>query len=98
SCAQITVLLKVMPNVTLTHAALSTRPGSAVLATRNAAGRPLGGGSRLVVDLTATAELGEEVAVVAVDDIIPTDRRVAAVHLDVEGATSSQRWRAPSAQ
>jgi len=85
-CAQITALLNDLENVTLTHAALGSKPGSALLQTAGKDGVPLGGASRLLVNpLSAAGPPKEEVQVVALDRIVPADRRVAVIQLDVEG-------------
>lgn len=83
-CAQITLLLNDLPNVVLTHAALSAKTGLGQLAVRSPDGLALGGGSHLVLeppdDIATT-----QVPVTSVDTAVPGDRRVAVVHLDVEG-------------
>jgi FkbM family methyltransferase len=85
-CAERTVLLNDLHNVVLTHAALGSEPGTALLQTTNNDGVPLGGASRLLRDpMSAGAGPKEEVQVVAVDEVIGRDRRVAVIHFDVEG-------------
>lgn len=86
-CARITAMLNGLGNVVLTHAALDTEGGSALLATTNRAGVPSGGGSHIVEDPSQIDEGGshEEVDLLAVDDIVGSDRRVAVIQLDVEG-------------
>lgn len=85
-CARITVMLNGLENVVLNHAGLDANSGSAVLAISDPKGVPLGGGSRLVVDPAQADGVGnEEVNLVAVDDVVSSDRRVAVIQLDVEG-------------
>jgi FkbM family methyltransferase len=83
-CAQITVVLNDLRNVVLHHAGLDAAGGSGRLAVQSADGLALGGGSHLVAgeeDVGAT----EQVPLLAIDDVVPADRRVAVVQLDVEG-------------
>jgi len=83
ACAEHTIALNGLSNVTLTHAALSAGAGSATLRTAMADGRALGGSSAIV-----QGERGghrhETVPVVALDDVVPHGRTVALLQLDVE--------------
>ena len=79
-CAAATLAINGLVNVELTNAALGARSGTAGLATIDADGRPLGGGSHLV---DGDGDLS--VRVVALDDVIEDDAPVDLVHLDVEG-------------
>jgi FkbM family methyltransferase len=85
-CAQITTQLNDLHNVVLTHAALGSESGSALLQTVDKQGVPLGGASRLLVEpLSARGRAREEVEVVTVDRVVGSERRVAVLQLDVEG-------------
>ncbi len=85
-CAGITVALNGLENVVLTHAGLSAKSDTALLATSDRRGVPLGGGSRLMRDRTGAQGLrNEQVNLVAVDDVVSEDRAVAVIQLDVEG-------------
>jgi FkbM family methyltransferase len=85
-CTEITVALNGLENVVLTHAGLDAEGGKALLATSDREGLPLGGASRIISDpARARWWANEEVRLVAVDEVLASDRRVAAVHLDVEG-------------
>lgn len=81
-CAAITILLNDLRNVHLVNAALDHTSRTAALVTRSGDGRSLGGASHL-------ADAGErgDVAIptVAVDDVVPADRHVTVLQLDVEG-------------
>jgi FkbM family methyltransferase len=79
-CAQITTQLNGLTNVTLTHAALGASSGEASMKTSDD-GRALGGASHIVGDGSGT----EQVPLVALDDVIPPDRDVSIIQLDVEG-------------
>lgn len=85
-----TVRLNRLDNVRLQNAALSGTAGQRVMVTRNPAGGSLGGGSYLVEGTEGdVAEVvpgqTDEVAAVRIDDVVPADRRVSIVQLDVEG-------------
>jgi len=85
-CAAITILLNGLVAVRLTEAALGAEPGSGLLATMNREGVALGGASRLLKDESnASLVRTERVELVTVDQIVPEDRRVAVLQLDVEG-------------
>lgn len=83
-CAHITAELNDLQNVMLTHAALSDTPGEASLATSDRQGRQFGGGSRLISG-APDGRGHESVPVVTVDEVVPTDRHVGVLQLDVEG-------------
>lgn len=83
-CAQRTVALNHLDNVVLTNAALDDHTGVAELAIRSADGLALGGGSRLVAGADGGSAT-EQVRVTSIDEVVPTDRHVVVVQLDVEG-------------
>lgn len=83
---QVTVLLNGLENVVLRNAGLDSEAASALLATTARDGVPLGGASRLVKDPALVRwSSNEQVELVTVDEVVAEDRRVAAVHFDVEG-------------
>ncbi|WP_299392789.1 FkbM family methyltransferase [Pelagibius sp.] len=85
-CASVTRALNVLDNVHLTNCGLGASGGSAVMQVRSPDGRALGGGSQLQNQGTAlSADLTVEVGIVALDDVIPPDRGVSIIQLDVEG-------------
>jgi FkbM family methyltransferase len=84
--AQITTLLNDLQNVVLSNAGLGARRASVLLATSDREGTPLGGASRVIKDpARARWYANEEVELLKLDEVIEPDRRVAAVHFDVEG-------------
>jgi FkbM family methyltransferase len=84
--AQITTVLNDLQNVVLTNAGLGAQRGSALLATTDREGTPLGGASRVIKDRArARWYTNEQVELLKLDEVIEPDRRVAAVHFDVEG-------------
>ncbi len=85
-CAQVTVELNGLDNVVLGHAGLAAAHGTALLAVSDRAGEPLGGGSRVVIDPARARWVStEEVALTSIDEAVGPDRRVAAMHLTVQG-------------
>jgi FkbM family methyltransferase len=83
-CAQVTIALNRLENVVLEHAGLHRESATAMLATSDANGQPLGGASHLISDPTTGAS-NEEVKLVAIDEVLSADRRVGVIQLDVEG-------------
>ena len=85
-CALITTHINGLQNVELINAGLGERRGSLQMITVDTDGRPLGGGSRMVQQ---TDEDGAEgsitVEVVTVDEVIPSERMISIIQLDVEG-------------
>lgn len=85
-CASITIELNDLENVVLTHAGLSRRNDTALLATSDRKGVALGGGSQLIDDPSSAEGLSnEQVNLVAIDEVVSGDRSVAVIQLDVEG-------------
>ena len=82
-CAQITLLINDIKNVSLINAALGDSPSTAKMIIESNQGIALGGGSRLLRE----DEKGKtiNVDVVTIDDVIPADRNISILHLDVEG-------------
>ena len=80
-CAEVTIALNGLPNVELVQAALGSSPGLLRFTTHDASGRSLGGESR-ADPLSGT----ETVSRIRLDDVIPSDRRVSILQLDVEGS------------
>lgn len=83
-CAMLTIALNGLTNVRLQHGALGDRGGLATLQVSSAAGEALGGRSRVVTPGSAAADSTYEVPMLRIDDLVPTDRPVALIQLDVE--------------
>jgi len=81
-CAQQTIALNDLKNVTLTNAGLGAREGIGSLCI-SLDGEAHGGASRLVEE-KAAGEVYEAVPIVALDDMIPQDRHISVLQLDVE--------------
>ena len=87
-CAAITILMNGLSNVVLTNAALGPEPSAAPMIVADVTGQPRGGGSTMVGSVRRLPGGGGHqmmVDVVRVDDIVPSDRRVSILQLDVEG-------------
>lgn len=83
-CAVVTILLNDLHNVILRNAGLAEETSQLDLTIARNDGTPLGGGSTLV---PSGVDKGVQVRVetVRIDDIVPRDRRVSIIQLDVEG-------------
>ena len=84
-CARITASLNDLRNIHLMHAGLGDIRTSLPIVTTDRAGRPLGGASTLVGEPGNDRPGTQIVSVVPLDEIVPQDRHVAVVQLDVEG-------------
>jgi FkbM family methyltransferase len=85
-CTRTTIELNRLENVRLTHAGLHEQAGKAVLATSNREGQALGGASRVLRDPTRARWFDHQrIELVALDDVVASERRVVVIHLDVEG-------------
>ncbi len=85
-CATVTISLNGLENVVLRHAGLDVHAGTALLATTDRTGLPLGGASRVVRDRArARFTNNESIDLVALDETLDEDRDVAVLQLDVEG-------------
>jgi len=83
-CAQITVLINDLVNVTLQNAGLGDKKDSLKMRTKNENGKGLGGKSRIVSSEEYNPALDEQVDIVTIDDIVEHDRQVSIIQLDVE--------------
>ncbi|WP_168694320.1 FkbM family methyltransferase [Sphingomonas flavalba] len=85
-CAAITGQLNGLDNVVLTHAGLGDAPSEAQIATHDAIGQLLGELSYIQTGAPShDVGAGEAIRIVRIDDIVPADRQVSVVQLDVEG-------------
>lgn len=85
-CAKITMLLNNLENVSLEHAGLGQKESVVPLRTTDDRGNALGGSSSLVQGTDVPLGCEQYMArIVAVDDFMPPDRRIAIIQLDVEG-------------
>ena len=82
-CAQITCLINGLGNIHLTNAGLGEKKETTSMLVESEAGVSLGGASKILKDDQKGRTL--DVSIVRTDDVIPTDRRIAVLQLDVEG-------------
>jgi len=89
-CALITSYINGLQNVELTHAGLGERPASLAMVTADSRGKVLGGASYMTTSYMPTRKnvLGsteEMVQIIAIDEMVPSSRKVSIIQLDVEG-------------
>lgn len=84
-CAQITLLLNGLENVSLQNAGLGAIAGAGQVKTVDAKGAALGGGSYVRPGEANTAVGFHAIPIVTIDETVPASRRVSVIHLDVEG-------------
>ncbi len=91
-CAAITIVINGLSNVVLSNAALGPERSAVPMIVADVTGQPLGGGSRMLgsvrQDSKGHKRSGREhtmVDVLRLDDIVPSDRRVSILQLDIEG-------------
>jgi len=83
-CAKLTLLINSLFNVNLENYGLSDQNGTKKFVISSKSGLPLGGGSKIIDD-NVEGSLYEEVDVVSIDSIVPEDRHISIIHLDIEG-------------
>ena len=83
-CATLTIAINGLTNVRLHHGALGAGAGLATLMVSSPEGQALGGASRVVEPAAAPPHTTYQVPIVRIDDIVPADRPVALIQLDVE--------------
>lgn len=83
-CAQITMMLNGIQNVSLVNAGLGDKESKINLTTKDKKGVSLGGSSTIDVERDSS-ENTEEIEIRTIDSAIPKDRNVSIIQLDVEG-------------
>lgn len=85
-CAGVTCAINGLNNVRLMNSGLGPARAQAVMQVRDQTGRALGGSSQLVEEAGGLSDrLTTAVDLVALDDVVPADRQVSVIQLDVEG-------------
>ena len=84
-CAKITLEINDINNVVLTNAGLGEKKDTMFIQTTDEKGASLGGGSQIISDASHTLENVVSVQILAIDDVVPPDRNVTIIQLDVEG-------------
>ena len=85
-CARVTCAINGLTNVHLMNNGLGRAAARAALQVRDQSGRALGGSSQVVAAAGGlSGHLTTAVDLVALDDVMPPDRKVSVIQLDVEG-------------
>lgn len=82
-CAQITILLNDLKNVSIFNKGLGNKNENLNFVVADSQGRALGGGSHFTHENKST--FSSSVEVDRLDDLIPENRQISIIHLDVEG-------------
>lgn len=81
-CASITIQLNFINNVILTNAGLGSNQENLFVQTADIHGKPLGGASHII---TQKSNGSEVVQIKTIDAVIPVNRHISVLQLDVEG-------------
>ena len=85
-CALITTHINGLQNVELINAGLGERQGFLQMVISDTDGKSLGGASRIIRETDENSTEGSiTVEVVTVDEVIPSERKISVIQLDVEG-------------
>jgi len=85
-CAFITKNINGLHNVKLRNAGLGEQRCTVSMMTSDSKGRALGGGSQIILNNNLVNESSyQAVEIVTVDNIVPSDRTISIIQLDVEG-------------
>lgn len=87
-CALITIIINDLKNVRLYNAGLDSENGSKVIEVVDESGIALGGASTFLTSTTSETSFlrkVQKITVVAIDNVIPADRNISILQLDVEG-------------
>ncbi|ELR96285.1 FkbM family methyltransferase [Gloeocapsa sp. PCC 73106] len=85
-CASITIMINNLSNINLINAGLGSTKNFATLVTKDHRGVNLGGGSTIQELNSSEVDRGAiTVPIVTLDEILPEDRQVSVIQLDVEG-------------
>lgn len=84
-CTKITVEINAIKNIELINAGLGEKQDTLLVKTEDKQGRSLGGGSRIISRKKAIISGTQKVDIVAIDDVIDSQRNVSIIQLDVEG-------------
>jgi FkbM family methyltransferase len=85
-CALVTVLINGLQNVELLNTALGEQQGFRAMLVADSDGRALGGASRILAQGSENIPgRTEMVPISTIDEVVPSNRKVSIMHLDVEG-------------
>jgi len=83
-CAQVTMIINAIDNVELLQAGLGEKTSKVKILTKDKKGTSLGGSSTIIDEIDGGGTV-EEIRIVAIDDIVPDDRDISIIQLDIEG-------------
>jgi len=83
-CTQITIILNKIDNVELLQTGLGEKTSSTKILTKDKEGISLGGSSTIIDKYDGKGKV-EEIKIVAIDDVVPKDRNISILQLDIEG-------------
>ena len=83
-CAMMTMLLNDLSNIELFSCGLGASSGEVTLQLTDKKGRSLGGSST-IVEAVKEGVMSEQIQIRSLDEVIPADRNVSILQLDVEG-------------
>ena len=83
--AEVTIALNGLNNLRLSEKAVGNSPGRQVLQTERRDGSAIAAAARINPDLSGDDPRGIPVDVVTLDTLVPADRQVSVLHLDLEG-------------
>jgi FkbM family methyltransferase len=85
-CALITIAINNLENVNIKNAGLGEQHSSIPMRVSDESGRALGGASRLMANFDkSNQEQYVEVDILKLDDVLPSERQISIIQLDVEG-------------
>lgn len=84
-CALLTISLNNLDNVEITNAGLGSQEGFMSMLIADKTGTSLGGASTIIEADSKVKESIIRVKILKIDDVIPTDRKISIIQLDVEG-------------
>jgi FkbM family methyltransferase len=82
--ALITTYINSLQNVELTNAGLGEKSTSLSMKIADSSGKPLGGGSKLIQENKQKFDNSVIVDIVTIDEIIPSNRQISIIQLDLE--------------
>ncbi len=83
-CTQVTIIINNLDNVELSKAGLGEKTSKTTILTKDKKGINLGGSSTIIENHKGKGNV-EEIKIVALDDVIPKERDISILQLDIEG-------------
>ena len=83
-CTQITIIINAIDNVELLQAGLGETTSTTKILIKDKKGVSLGGSST-IVEKPDKNRILEEIKIIAIDNVIPIERKISILQLDIEG-------------